>query len=198
MNDAFDLQRAIAGEPIEMVSGTQLEFVAYRPTAKASKQLIVQDGDDILTYHANGRYCYPIINLHYDIRMKSLLKQIDWAKLPIDTLLITQSGYSRYFNGFRDGKVTIYTEGRTSKSCSNYPITEYDPSKVRIAPDQPWTVLQGGDCPLPDGIEFEYMIPDDPGRIITSTEIASAYVWTNYSIYAYRITGKVLYGYSLC
>ncbi|MCI4437993.1 MAG: hypothetical protein JHC33_14390 [Ignisphaera sp.] len=87
MNNEFDLERAIAGEPIETVTGNPVEFIAYRPTAEACKQLIVQVGTDILMYYANGRYPSRTTKCYFDLRMKSVVKQIDWVKLPVDTII---------------------------------------------------------------------------------------------------------------
>jgi hypothetical protein len=200
MNNEFNLERAIAGEPIETMSGTPVEFIAYRPNVKVSKQLLVEIGTDIYTYYANGSYHDLVMGCPYDLRMKPVLKQIDWAKLPVDTLFIIAlcTGKDiRYFNSFSNGMVHYYRNGWTSKIATTKDVIAINPSKVQIAPDNPWVVLLGGNCPIPDGIEFEYMTSNDPGRIITSTKSASEYIWTNYSVYAYRLTGKVLDGWKL-
>jgi hypothetical protein len=197
MDNEFNLERAIAGEPLKTVGGETAEFIAYRPTATASSQVIMQVGTSVMAYYADGTR--KSFSTNFDLRMKSQLKQIDWTKLPVDTLLITQAGYSRYFNGFIDGKVALYAEGRTFKSCRNYPITEYTPSDIQIAPDQPWTVWQGGEYPVPDGLEFEYMTHDCPGQVMVGKESASAYLylWCSKLIYAYRLTGRVSGGWKL-
>jgi hypothetical protein len=197
MNDKFDLQRAIDGDPIEKECGTTVSFVAYIPTAKADRQLIVQDGYNVLAYYANGRYINQVISSPFDLRMKSVVKQVDWSKMPVDTLLITQAGYSRYFKGFTEDNVTYYAEGRTSESGGNCPIGGSIPRVIQISPNQPWKIWFGGECPIPDGLEFEYMIHGDPGQAVVCTESASAYLWQPKLIYAYRLTGKVLDGYSL-
>jgi hypothetical protein len=201
MDNEFNLERTIAGEPIETEAGTPVEFVAYRPTAKAGKQLIVQAGNDIFTYYKNGSYHDTVMGCAYDLRMKSVVKQIDWAKLPIDTRITLglRTGESdRYFSSFSYGMVNFYRDGTNSKTAQrNSSMLSINPSNVQIAPDNPWAVLLGGNCPIPDGLEFEYMTSNDPGRIITSTKSASEYIWTNYSVYAYRLTGKVLDGWEL-
>jgi hypothetical protein len=204
MNAEFDLQRAINGEPFETVEGKPVKFVAYLPTARECKQLIIQAETDVRMYYANGRYHGTEEHWSYDLRMKTPLKQIDWAKLPVDTLLITQAGYLRYFNGFIDGKVTLYAEGRTSKSCRNYPITEYNPSDIQIAPNQPWTVWQGGNCPIPDGLEYEVITRGGVAPLI-NRGCHHIILWSytqngSHSmseIIAYRLTGKVLDGWKL-
>jgi hypothetical protein len=204
MNDKFDLQRAIDGEPIEKECGTTVSFVAYIPTAKADRQLIVQDGDNVLAYYANGRYITPSISSPFDLRMKSVVKQIDWAKLPIDTLvtvdtcLVPGESMVLCYSSFSKGMVCCYRGGATSKTVDrDLEVFEVKPSNVQIAQNQPWTVWQGGDCPLPDGLEFEYMIHGDPWQAIVCTESASAYLWQPKLIYAFRLTGNVLVGYSL-
>jgi hypothetical protein len=203
MNNQFDLQRAINGEPFETVFGTPAEFIAYRPTAEAGAQLIVQVGIDILTYPANGRYHGSGVDCSYDLRMKSVVKQIDWAKLPVDTLIILnlRTGESdRYFSSFSCGMVNFYRDGTNSKTAQrNSSMLSINPSDVTIAPNQPWTIWLGGACPIPDGLEFEYMINDDPGRVMVAKESASEYLclWHPKVIYTYRLTGKVLDGWKL-
>jgi hypothetical protein len=202
MNNEFNLERVIAGDQIETLSGNTVAFVAYRPTAKAGKQLIMQMGTDILMYHANGSYYHdPDIGCSYDLRMKPKLKQINWSKLPVDTLItlgICTGLDERYFSSFNSGLVHYYQGGTTSKTAaSNSDVFTINPSNVRIAPDQPWTVWLGGACPLPDGLEYEYMIHDEPGQVMTNKESASSYSWVHNDIYAYRLTGKVLGGWTL-
>jgi hypothetical protein len=201
MDNEFNLERAIAGEPIETVMGTPVEFIAYRPTAKTDEQLIVQDGANIRMYHANGILHSLFSPCFYDLRMKSVLKQIDWTKLPVDTLLIIGLGTgndARYFSSFSNGMVRYYRGGMTSKTVqNNSDIFATNPSNVKIAPNQPWTVWLGGGCPIPDGLEFEYIANNEIGYIITCKENARGLLWTHYSIYAYRLTGKVLDGWEL-
>jgi hypothetical protein len=202
MNNKFDLERAIAGEPIETEAGTSVSFVAYRPTAKNDEQLIVQVGTDIRMYYADGRFHNLFSPCPYDLRMKSKLKQIDLSKLTVDTILIIAlcTGKDiRYFNSVSNGVVHYYRNGWTSKIATTKDVIAINQSNVQIASDQPWIVWQGGGCPLPDGLEFEYMIHDDPSQVIVSKESVSAYLylWCTNLIYAYRLTGKVLDGWTL-
>jgi hypothetical protein len=205
MNNEFDLQRAIAGEPIEKEVGTTVSFIAYIPTAKADKQLIVQDGDNILAYCANGRYITPFISSPFDLRMKSELKQIDWTKLPVDTL-VTVVGTClgkgermvRCYSSFSQDMVRCYRGGATSKTVDrDLEVFEVKPSDIQIAPDQPWTVWVGGACPIPDGLEFEYMVHAYPGKVIVAEKSPSEHCWSLRTIYAYRLTGKALDGWTL-
>jgi hypothetical protein len=200
MNNQFDLQRAMAGDPIETEAGTPVEFVAYRPTATHIHQVVVQIGGIICTYTMKG---YPSNNRAHtrNLRMKSVAKQIDWTELPVDTLItlgLCTGNNERYFSSFSSGMVRYYRGGMTSKTAdSNSDVFTINPSNVRITPDQPWTVWLGGDCPLPDGLEFEYLIQDEPGQVMVGKESASSYSWWPNHIYACRLTGKVLDGYFL-
>jgi hypothetical protein len=128
--------------------------------------------------------------------MKSVVKQIDWTKLPVDTILDTKCSGKFAFSSRNTKKlINVFMDGGISYTCcdtASIPIAD-----VIISPDQPWTVWQGGECPIPDGLEFEYIANNEVGERMTCTEGASAYVWTNYSIYAYRLTGKVLDGWTL-
>jgi hypothetical protein len=201
MNNEFNLERAIAGEPIETIAGTPVEFIAYRPTVNGCKKLIVELGTCVCTYYANGRYHSLDTHHPYDLRMKPKLKQIDWSKLPVDTLLtlaLCTGKDIRYFNSFSNGMVHYYRNGWTSKIATTRDVIAINQSNVQIAPDQPWTVWLGGECPIPDGLEFEYMIHDDPMQVMVGKESASAYLWEPIIIiYAYRLTGKVLDGWTL-
>jgi hypothetical protein len=204
MNDEFNLERAIAGEPVETISGTPAEFIAYRPTVRSSKQLIMQVGTDICSYNKNGKlYNNPSMSCSLDLRMKSVVKQIDWSKLPVDTRIIRNlcTGKSeRYFSYFSGGMVYFYRDGTDSKTAQSNSFTlSIDPSIVQIAPNQPWTVWQGGECPIPDGLKFEYMTHKEPWQVMVGKESASAYLylWGTKLIYAYRLTGNVLDGWKL-
>jgi hypothetical protein len=201
MDNTFNLERAIAGEPIETISGAPVTFVAYRPNVRWSKQLIVEVGTDICTYHANGRYHNLDTSYPYDLHMRPNLKQIDWAKLPVDTILtlgICTGGDKRYFSSFNSGMVYYYRFGATSKTAtSNSDVFTISPRNAKIAPDQPWTVWIGGEWPIPDGLEYEYMTHDKHQRKIVCVESPSEYLWDEHLIYAYRLTGKVLDGWVL-
>jgi hypothetical protein len=210
MSNKFDLQRAIAGEPFETVGGEPAEFVAYRPTAREWAQLVVQIKMDLLTYHANGRYHRnPTLSCSFDLRMKSApTKQIDWSKMPVDTLInigIHTGKGNRYFHSFANGMVHYFRDGMTSKTAEyKSDVFTLNPSEVQIAPDQPWTVWQGGACPLPDGLEYEVVTR---GGVAPLTNRGSYHVilWSYTQnathsmseIIAYRLTGKVLDGWTL-
>jgi hypothetical protein len=208
MNNEFDLQRAVNGEPIETVSGTSVEFIAYRPTARECKQLIVQAGTDVRMYYANGRYHSPNEHWSYDLRMKSKLKKIDWTKLPVDTLLtldLCKVNEERYFSSFRHGMVHFFLYGATSKTAdSKLDVLTVKPSNVKIAQDQPWTIWQGGECPIPDGLEYE-VITRGGAAPFTNRGCYQVILWSYTQngvhsmseIIAYRLTGKVLDGYLL-
>jgi hypothetical protein len=201
MNNEFNLERAIAGEPIETGIGMAATFIAYAPTATPDQRVIVQINTGIMTYFEDGTYILGVSDDHHNLRMKSVVKQIDWAKLPVDTLLtidLCKVKEERYFSSFSNGKVHFFLYGATSKTAdSNLDVLTVKSSNVKIASDQPWTVWLGGECPIPDGLEFEYMIHDDPRQVMVGKESASAYLWQPKLIYAYRLTGKVLDGYSL-
>jgi hypothetical protein len=206
MSTEFNLERAIAGEPIETVAETPVEFIAYRPTLQDSQRLIVQVRDQVRLYYINGTLYSgntPAEPSESDLRMKSVVRQIDWSKMPLDTLITLshdRTTANRYFSSFNNGKVYYYRGGATSKtSVDSLDILTINPSNAQIAIDQPWTIWLGGDCPIPDGLEFEYMINDEPGKIMIGEEIASAYLcmWLPKIIYAYRLTGRVSDGWKL-
>jgi hypothetical protein len=197
MDTEFDLERAIAGDSIETVEGTPVEFIAYRPSAKWRKQIIVQIGNDIWTYSVNGRYNDPGIKCTYNLRMKSVEKQVDWSKLPVDTRLLSPNGDKRYANnGMR----------------SNFPSWE-EPEcfewvdGTTISPDQAWIVWHGGDCPIPNGLEYEVIVRYGECFIPTNIGCKLQHIWVRskyphqthigHEVIAYRLTGRVLSGWKL-
>jgi hypothetical protein len=129
--------------------------------------------------------------------MKPMIKQIDWNKLPVDTCITLYTGSRvRYFSSFSDGMINFYRDGTTSKTTQSDSSTlKISPCDMQISPEQPWNVWNGGNCPIPDGLEFEYMIHEEPGQVMTNKEIASAYLWQPRLIYAYRLTGCLLEGW---
>jgi hypothetical protein len=208
MNNEFDLERAINGDPIETVSGIQMEFVTYRPTASVGKQVIVRDGTTLWMYRTNGKYYDTDTNFYLDLRMKTPLKQINWAKLPIDTVItlnLCTGEANRYFNSFTDGLVRYYRGGMTSKTIMYKSDILYIHLKnMKISPDQPWTVWQGGACPIPEGLEYE-VITRGGAAPLTNRGGYHLTLWPHTQngshsmseIIAYRLTGKVLDGWTL-
>jgi hypothetical protein len=194
MDREFNLGRAIAGEPIETTGGNPVELISYRPTADTFEQVIVQSGKHIYTYSSSGNHLHNITA----IRMKSALKKIDWSNIPEDTVISTPEG-DRHIAKCPEKSTLVltYPEGKSSLTCGLRELEEHRKEKCYLVEQQPWTVWQGGDCPIPDGLEFEYMVHGDTGRPIVCTEIASEYLWQPKLIYAYRLTGKVLDGWTL-
>jgi hypothetical protein len=204
MSNEFDLQRAINGEPIETIEGTPAEFIAYRPTADKDEQVIAQVGVNIMTYHANGKYYDQVIDSSSDLHMVSQQKQIDWAKLPVDTLIIIRvngATANRYFSSFSDDAVHYFRAGMTSKTADyKSDVFTIHPSNAKIAPDQPWVVWLGGACPISDGLEYEV---EFRGKgMAAQIDLKTSNVdWEHggdfLDIIAYRLTGKVLDGWTL-
>ena len=119
-------------------------------------------------------------------------KQINRTKIPVDTRLIPPSnGRKRYMAA--NGKVTGFPswEG-TGPLDWQYGTT--------IAPDQPWTVWLGGECPIPDGLEFEVMWRGD-SAVDTFECDSEELIWSHKKydgdIISYRLTGRVLDGWVL-
>jgi hypothetical protein len=197
MNNEFDLQRAIAGDPIETTGGIPAEFIAYRSTLKESKQVIVQALDQILTYDVNGRY-YRSAEHPNDLRMKHVLRKIDWSNIPEDTIISTPEG-DRHIAKCPEKSTLVltYPEGKSSFTCGLRELEEHPKAKCYLVEQQPWTIWHGGNCPIPDGLEFEYMIHDKPGQIMINKKREGTYLWGIKYIYTYRLTGKVLDGWTL-
>jgi hypothetical protein len=196
MSNEFDLQRAINGEPIETIEGTPAEFIAYRPTADKDEQVIVQVGINIMTYHTNGKYYDQVIDSSLDLHMVSQQKQIDWSNIPEDTVISTPEGDRHIAKCSKNSTLVLtYPEGKSSLTYGLRELEEHRKDKCYLVEQQPWTIWQGGEYPIPDGLEFEYVVYNKPGQVMVSKESASTYSW--WPIYAYRLTGKVLDGWVL-
>jgi hypothetical protein len=200
MSTEFDLQRAINGEPIETIEGTPAEFIAYRPTADKDEQIVAQVGVNIMTYHTNGKYYDQVIDSSLDLHMKHVLQKIDWSNIPEDTIISTPEGDRHIAKCSKNSTLLLtYPEGKSSFTCGLRELEEHPKAKCYLVEQQPWTVWQGGDCPLPDGLEFEYMTHKEPWQVMGGKESASSYLylWGTKLIYAYKLTGKVLSGWTL-
>jgi hypothetical protein len=210
MNNEFNLERAIAGEPIETVFGTPAEFIAYRSTAKASKQVIVQDGDDVRMYYVNGRYHgNHTLSCSFDLRMKHVLQKIDWSNIPEDTVISTPEGDRHIAKCSKNSTLVLtYPEGKSSLTCGLHELEEHRKDKCYLVEQQPWIIWQGGENSLPDGLEFEVIVRFGECFVPTSADCELQHIWVpakyphhvylGHEVIAYRLTGKVMDGYSLC
>lgn len=90
----------------------------------------------------------------------------------------------------------VFPHGRSSRTDSG--ISCYA-RLYCIAPNQPWTVWQGGECPIPDGLEFEVITRAGLNIIslISCYELRWEHEDIGTDIIAYRLTGKVLEGLEL-
>jgi hypothetical protein len=197
MDNKFNLERAIAGDPIETMEGIPAEFVAYRPTVRIDSRVIVQVEDRLIMCREDGNLYGRVSTSTNDLRMKSVVKQIDWSKLPVDTRLLSPNGDKRYANnGMR----------------SNFPSWE-EPEcfewvdGTTISPDQAWIVWHGGDCPIPNGLEYEVIVRYGECFIPTNIGCKLQHIWVRskyphqthigHEVIAYRLTGRVLSGWKL-
>ena len=60
-------------------------------------------------------------------------KDIDWSKVPVDTPVIvwnTDEEYRRYFSGIKDGRFSVYADGRTSWSSTTGNICSWNHCKL--------------------------------------------------------------------
>jgi hypothetical protein len=209
-NIKFDLTLAIAGEPIQTRNGTPATFIAYCPTADVSKQVIAQVCTDIITYYSNGQYS-PMIEYRWDLFMKPKTKKINWHDMPVDTLLtvtVKSTEYTRHFAYFQNNNVTYFKYGATSKTTRCEDVFTANTSDVQISTDNPWIVWHGDTCPIPEGLEFEVIYRDGTTKLFTQNINSSPDIrhtqdyWIHMynmvgDIIAYRLTGKVMDGYTL-
>jgi hypothetical protein len=209
-NIKFDLTLAMAGEPIQTRNGTPAAFIAYCPTADASKQVIAQVGTDIVVYYNNGRLS-ATTEFTWDLFMKPKIKKINWKTMPIDTLLtITTSTRTdtRHFACFRNDEIHYFKCGATSKTTSINDVYAVDASDIQISTKNPWIVWHGDTSPIPEGLEFEVIYRDGTTKLFTQNINSSPDIrhlqdyWIHMynmvgDIIAYRLTGKVMDGYTL-
>ena len=65
-------------------------------------------------------------------------KDIDWSKVPVDTPVIvwnTDEEYRRYFSGIKDGRFSVYADGRTSWSSITGKICYWNHCKLYLQED---------------------------------------------------------------
>jgi hypothetical protein len=80
MMKPFDLEAAQRGEPIQMRCGEPCEFVAHRPTAKKSQQVVVQIGGTIGCRTLPGHVYDETCATSMDVVMapKRMVKKSGW------------------------------------------------------------------------------------------------------------------------
>jgi hypothetical protein len=209
-NNEFNIARAMAGEPIQTRKGTPAEFIAHRPTADESMRVIAQVGTDIVRCYNNGRYS-SMLEHNWDLFMKPKLKKINWHDMPVDTLLtvnVKSTEFTRHFAYLQINKVTYFKYGATSKTTCCDDVFTADTSDVQISTDNPWIVRHGDTCPIPEGLEFEVIYRDGTTKLFTQNINSSPDIrhlqdyWIHMynmvgDIIAYRLTGKVMDGYTL-
>lgn len=97
--------------------------------------------------------------------------QIDWSKMPVDTPVDTTRGI-RYFSRFKDNSIFLFTDGKTS-------LTQDEEAEcgvkeiISINPNQIWTFWQGGNCPIPDGLEYEIIYRNGCWKKVTDKLVTS-------------------------
>lgn len=79
MNDTknqFDLQRCLAGEPIETIEGRPRQFIAYRTDRRERLRLIVLDpvGDKLYSHSPTGEHCEQVRSLALRMKPKARRK----------------------------------------------------------------------------------------------------------------------------
>lgn len=79
MNDTknqFDLQRCLAGEPIETVEGRPRQFIAYRTDRRERLRLIVLDpvADKLYSHSPTGEHCEQVRSLALRMKPKARRK----------------------------------------------------------------------------------------------------------------------------
>lgn len=94
MNDTknqFDLQRCIAGEPIETVEGRPRQFIAYRTDRRERLRLIVLDpvADKLYSHSPTGEHCEQVRSLA--LRMKPK------ARRKVTRFVVTQQQHDTRF-----------------------------------------------------------------------------------------------------
>jgi len=72
----FSLSRAMAGEPIETVTGKPRIFIAHRPDRRERLRVIVLDpvADKLYSHHESGEHCESVHDLALRMRPKARRK----------------------------------------------------------------------------------------------------------------------------
>lgn len=84
------------------------------------------------------------------------LKEIDWSKLPKDTLICLPSSYKYYMP--HTVSLPVYDEtGRDSNTKSHFRFLSYI-DRAKLIENPKFTVWEGGECPVPEGVMVEIIL----------------------------------------
>ena len=102
------IEVACSGGVIAMGSGI-IRKCAGLPCQKCSFNIDGIECDEMRKTWAESEY----IELKYET---------DWSKVPVDTPVISSSGYRYYFAGYHEGNsfIDVFLQGRTSWSSENF------------------------------------------------------------------------------
>lgn len=119
-------------------------------------------------------------------------KQIDWDKMPVDTLVEASadgvSWYKWYFAGIdEEGETAVYINGATGKTTQSTVHLDH----IRLIEQPTITFWQGGECPIPDGVRFEVHFRNNSvcGARYAASELAWGHNGSALDIIGYRILG---------
>lgn len=191
MNDKFDLEKFKNGEPAFVIDTYALYYVGYKKNG------------NVVAEEESGRLVAVEHNDLAHLTMKPILKKVDLSKLPVDTVCDVNGERKHFYRVAMCGTPLFYTAGQSSRTVKEYGNESIAAGrsidKINICDNQPWTVWFGGERPIPVGLEYEITFRD--GGRLTMSDIKVPIVWYHVNrsidIIAYRLTGKVLGGWTL-
>ena len=74
------------------------------------------------SFYSDGIDCNEIRKTWAESEYIEPRYEIDWSKVPVDTPVISSSGYRYYFAGYHEGNsfIDVFLQGRTSWSSENF------------------------------------------------------------------------------
>lgn len=196
MSNEFDLDRFKAGESA-YCNGQEYTFVGFC-SSKTQPLVIEAKGGCISTMPIDG------VGAQFRLTMKPKVKKVDWSKMPVDTMINTPHGIN-HFSHYQDDIVCFFSHGSSFSTYRGDGFAMEHVSKLSLCDSQPWTFWQGGECPIPDGLEFEIVYRIGCTSLV-SQWLASKVDWEHHQmdsrgrdsdIIAYRLTGKIMEGWEL-
>jgi hypothetical protein len=179
MNNDFNSERALAGEPV-VSAGVEVNSLTYFPLANKNSRFVGERSGEILLWSEDG---YHYISSGYDLKMKPTTKRIDWTKIPVDVPFVVVS-----HSGDRKNSVRYHCKNGDFFGYGTTSLTHGDIIKpheiIGPAPDAPFIYHDGSaECPAPDGVLVDVV----SASMLTPNIAASLVCWG--VVTAYRIAG---------
>lgn len=148
----FDLQKCIAGEPVEDVATSRkFHFIAYNESLMYP--LIMSKDGLAYSFTKEGKSSHKGT---YILQLVKPIRKVDLSKLPVDTIFNTPDGLAHFCRDNQDGTISTYSRGRSSLTNEGYMLYTWDIAHVNLYGQQPW-IPETGKFYLPEGLGYEVL-----------------------------------------